>query len=93
MLKIEKMTSEVRERIILPQFRLGFGGILSKDFKYRDCLFTGAVCAHLNLRIVDSLTDQECQRLQDFLATFTDTAGVIEAIYDVSPTLRSGLNY
>ena len=79
-LQIEKMTLDVREKIILPQFRWEFAAKLPKDSKYRSCLFAGSVCAQLNLRIVDTLTDQECQRLQDLFAAYTDAVGAIEAI-------------
>src|SRR5262249_14274077 len=57
--QIEKMTAEVRETIVLPQFRWEFAGAKPEDVKYRNCLFAGAACALLNLRIVDSLTDEE----------------------------------
>lgn len=70
--KIAKAASELRELIVLPRFRWHFAAPLPNDIGFRDCLYAGSVCTQLNLKIIDLMTDQECERLHQTLVETLD---------------------
>jgi len=82
--KIRVVVGDIREKVFLPRFCWEFAAPLPVDIKFRDCQFAGSICTHLNLKVLEILTDEECQRVRKFISTLNGN-DVIEHIEEVAP--------
>lgn len=91
--QIAQAVADIRERLVLPRFRVHFASALPDDIKFRDCYFAGAITTQLNRRIVDILADDEVQRLQNLVTSVLDAEAdaAIAAVERLAP-LPSGIS-
>lgn len=70
--KIAEAVVDLRKRVFLPRSRWEFAAPLPDDIKYRNCQFAGAFVTQVNYRIVDLMTDDECQRVLQLMKSVID---------------------
>ena len=94
--EIKAAIAHVRETIFLPRFRSNFASPSKEDMMYREVHFAGAFVTQVNSRIVDLLTDAECERVHEMIVSKIDhdviqelekMATLPEGIYSLSKLL------
>lgn len=78
--RIAEAITNIRNEVVLPNSWSRFAGPQPNDGDYMDCYFAGAVCAQLNVQIIEILSDAECSRLDEWLRARFDTKEFGEAI-------------
>lgn len=64
---IAAVIKQVRDDLVMPRFRHEFAAPLPEDWKYDSMRFSGSVATYANIKIVDQMSDQECERLMKLI--------------------------